>query len=321
MGINNPEDRLNSSKLSVVVVSYNQKGTIRETIESILSQRCVRAIEVLACDDCSTDGTQDVISKLAEEYPGLVIPVLRKKNLGVVGNFFDGIVRSTGDIFMVCGGDDYWLPGKAEIEIEFLANNKEFGMVYGAARCINANGEELSPYKGREDNSFSALLARYDICASTIAGRTELLMRYVKEVNPVEKGWPMEDFPMALWFSLRSSVKYIDRYMTVYRVLDKSISHDNNFAKRLRFDSSVYSVKLYFEDMAGTTGTRKEKTLIAKNFAEWQLALLDGRKDLISKFRRLTWKGLRYFSLKDWIKFIVLSFVPNYYISKRLGSR
>lgn len=321
MEINNSEDRLNPSILSVVVVSYNQKGTIRETIESILSQRCMRTIEVLACDDCSTDGTQDVISKLAEEYPGLVIPVLRKKNLGVVENFFDGIVRSTGDIFMVCGGDDYWLPSKAEIEIEFLEKNKEVGMVYGAARCIDEKGEERSPYKGTEDNSFSDLLARYEICASTIAGRTGLLKRYVKEVNPVEKGWLMEDFPMALWFSLRSSVKYIDRYMTVYRVLDKSISHDNNFAKRLRFDSSVYSVKLYFEDIAGTTGPRKEKTLIAKNFTEWQLALLDGRKDRISKFRRLTRKGLRYFTLKDCVKFIVLSFVPDYYISKRLGAR
>ena len=50
---------------SALVITYNQKEFIAETLESILSQKHSYRYEIIVGDDCSTDGTQDVL----KEYP------------------------------------------------------------------------------------------------------------------------------------------------------------------------------------------------------------------------------------------------------------
>lgn len=314
-------NRENREKVSVIVVCYNQEDTISETVESIARQGGSYELEILVCDDASSDGTPDIIRGLAASYPGVVVPVLRKKNLGVTGNFYDGVSRAGGEYVMVCGGDDYWLDGKIVAQAGYLRDHPETGMVYASASCIDGEGNPLPPYVGRPDNSFVSFLGNYPVCAVTIAVRRDELLRYMREVNPGSRGWLMEDFPMALWFSLKSRVDYIDRPLAVYRILGNSLTHETNFRKRLRFDRSVAAVKNYYVGIAGKdtglTRRMRESPAIDEAFSGWQLAYLDGDNVGVKRCRKAIVRRLRFLTLRKMLKFFILSYVPGHYLSKR----
>lgn len=61
-----------------MIITYNQKHLITETIESVLSQDYDN-LEIVVADDASTDGTQEVILDFQRKYPDAVLPVLNKK--------------------------------------------------------------------------------------------------------------------------------------------------------------------------------------------------------------------------------------------------
>ena len=53
----------NEIMFSVEVTTYNQKDYIAQTLQSILNQKHSYKYEILVSDDCSTDGTQDIIKE------------------------------------------------------------------------------------------------------------------------------------------------------------------------------------------------------------------------------------------------------------------
>src|SRR5262249_46114601 len=73
--------------------------------------------EIIVVDDCSTDGSADVVSK----YRDRVFCIKQEKNIGALWNSLSGLKAATGDIVAFLDGDDVWMPGKLEaIEKEFL---------------------------------------------------------------------------------------------------------------------------------------------------------------------------------------------------------
>ncbi len=112
---------------SVEVTTYNQKEYIGQTLQSIIDQEHNYKYEILISDDCSTDGTQNVIKEFQKKYPDIIKPRYNEKNLGAMKNYYTNIERAQGKYLMGCGGDDYWLPGKVQKQISFMEKNPGFG--------------------------------------------------------------------------------------------------------------------------------------------------------------------------------------------------
>lgn len=53
--------------VSFIIASYNCKPYIEECFNSIFNQTYRGDIEIIVCDDCSKDGTRDVLQKYADE--------------------------------------------------------------------------------------------------------------------------------------------------------------------------------------------------------------------------------------------------------------
>jgi len=58
-------------KLSVVIPVFNEVATVHEIIERV--QRVAVDKEIIIVDDCSTDGTGDVLQQIAKEHPNLTV--------------------------------------------------------------------------------------------------------------------------------------------------------------------------------------------------------------------------------------------------------
>ena len=121
----------NPPKVSVMIVTYNQKNFIRETIESVLSQD-YEDIEIVVADDASKDGTQEILQEYADQFPGKFILVLNEKNLGITGNCNAALNACSGDLIAVLGGDDVFLPGKISKQVRLFMDDPEVSISYHA---------------------------------------------------------------------------------------------------------------------------------------------------------------------------------------------
>lgn len=235
--------------LSVIVITYNQEKYISQTIDSILSQEQDYPYEIVIGEDCSSDGTKGIIEEYAKKYPEIVKPIYNNPNLGLIKNYFNTLSHCSGKYIMECAGDDYWLPGKVEKQIKFMEANPNVGMCYGVARVWSEETRKFQKeLMGAQRETIQEIVKSCIIPAATVCFRNDLIKKYVKEINPVEKDWLMEDFPMWLWISKESKIQFLNEEFAVYRKIENSISHSLDVEKHIKLNISGEKIIRFFAD-------------------------------------------------------------------------
>ena len=239
----------NDLMFSVEVTTYNQKEYIAQTLQSIIDQKHNYKYEIVISDDCSTDGTQEIIKEFHKKYPDIIKPVYNEKNLGPMKNYYSTIERVKGKYIMDCAGDDYWLPGKVETQIDFMEKNQSFGVCYGIAELYDNNTRKIISKVGQNYLNFKDIIIQGNECPIlTICIRRTFIIEYLNKIKPQEKDWMMEDYPFLIYAAFNSKIYFINQTLAVYRVVENSISHQTNIEKKLKYEQSVYDVKKYFAD-------------------------------------------------------------------------
>ena len=85
------------ASLSVLVPIFNERATIERLLNEVIQVKTGLTVEVLACDDGSTDGTREILSKLA--LPGVKV-IFMDENVGRGGVIKHLWTRATGDIIV-----------------------------------------------------------------------------------------------------------------------------------------------------------------------------------------------------------------------------
>jgi glycosyltransferase involved in cell wall biosynthesis len=86
-----------SQRLSVLVPVYNERATIERLLNAVVAVETGLALEVLVCDDGSTDGTREILSRL--NLPGVKI-IFMDENVGRGGVIKHLWTIATGDILV-----------------------------------------------------------------------------------------------------------------------------------------------------------------------------------------------------------------------------
>ena len=119
-------------KVSVMVITYNHAKYIAQALESVLMQETNFDFEINVIEDCSTDGTQEIVMRYVRKYPHIVKPYFNQKNIGfkvTQKNFYRGFKTLTGDYLAILEGDDYWTsPYKLQKQVDFLDANPAFAI-------------------------------------------------------------------------------------------------------------------------------------------------------------------------------------------------
>jgi glycosyltransferase involved in cell wall biosynthesis len=97
---------LTSFKLSVLVPVYNERHVVEASLRRVLALRddLISGLELIVVDDMSTDGTWDIIERLACEDSRIVL-LRNERNLGKGAALRKAIARSSGDISIVHDAD------------------------------------------------------------------------------------------------------------------------------------------------------------------------------------------------------------------------
>jgi glycosyltransferase involved in cell wall biosynthesis len=120
-------------KVSVSIVTYNHRAFIGEAVESVLRQETPFDVEVVIGDDCSTDGTREILKSYADRdrrlrlllHPHRLGPA--EPYLGGKNNFLATYGACRGEYVAFLEGDDYWTdPAKLRKQVAFLDAHPEY---------------------------------------------------------------------------------------------------------------------------------------------------------------------------------------------------
>lgn len=241
--------------ISIIVVTYNQESTIRQTLESILSQEFTGTFEILIGDDNSTDGTGEVCEEFATAYPDKIRYIRRARNIGVVRNYFDCIERARGRYLADCAGDDYWVDtSKLQREYDYMEKHPDVAMVTTDWLCLDwdktqtegrlelyrsALRDEVKEPEVRERESlFVPVLEGKDIqhlCTSLYRRQpiVEKMTRYPEIMK--DSRFVTEDTQIVLTSNEAGKIVVLPGVTLHYRVGHDSISNRKSIDQRLEY--------------------------------------------------------------------------------------
>ena len=122
--------------VSILVSNYNYGRFIGDTIKSALDQTYSN-IELIICDDGSTDDSVEIIQSYAGRDPRLQL--IRKANGGQASGFNAAFVASRGEIIALLDSDDFFLPRKVERIVADFQDHPHYGL--GLQRVIRMSAD------------------------------------------------------------------------------------------------------------------------------------------------------------------------------------
>jgi glycosyltransferase involved in cell wall biosynthesis len=115
-------------KLSVVIPCFNELGTIAQVVEAVKASP-IENCEIIIVDDCSTDGTRDLLKSTIELQVDKII--YHHMNQGKGAALRTGFSAASGDIVIVQDADLEYDPQEYALMIEPILKNKA-DVVFGS---------------------------------------------------------------------------------------------------------------------------------------------------------------------------------------------
>jgi glycosyltransferase involved in cell wall biosynthesis len=132
---------LNEPLVSICIPSYNAGKFIGDTIRSILAQT-YRNLEIIICDDHSTDGTLDIVHTFHDTRIRVYV---NAQNLGCTENYNKALSYAQGTYVKLLCNDDIIAPHCIEKQVAAFEQNKDKNIVMVTANraVINEAGKQL----------------------------------------------------------------------------------------------------------------------------------------------------------------------------------
>lgn len=205
-------------KLSVMMITYNHQRFIAQAIESVLAQRVNFDYEIVIGEDCSTDGTRDVIMDFHRRYPGRIVPLLRDRNLGAMRNSAETLAVCRGKYLAFLEGDDYWThEDKLQTQINFLDEHPDYAICCHRAHFVDETG-------GGQSGIFPTLPAGTytiaDLFDENLVVTCSVMYRW-GSVGALPNWFltlKMGDWPLHILVARAGKIHLMDEVMSVYRI-------------------------------------------------------------------------------------------------------
>lgn len=130
--------KLSLPLISVILPVHNNESTIRDAIDSILSQTFTE-FELIVINDGSTDKTPEILKEMANIDRRIWI-INNEKSLGITKSLNAGISKSRSLLIARMDGDDLCVPTRLEEQYKIFQNHKNVDLVFTDSIFIDLNG-------------------------------------------------------------------------------------------------------------------------------------------------------------------------------------
>lgn len=180
-------------RASVLLLTYNQEGFVKEALQSLIAQDVVD-LEIVVSDDQSNDSTWEVVKLLASQYKGTKTIILHRNtcNLGVVGNYFAAFSISSGDLIFTSAGDDISLPTRCSASIAYWEQfGRRVDLVATDAYDMHLNGTLVRTKQTDDLQDWD--LRRWALKRPYIFGASHMMTRRLLKIGRLDPRLPYED--------------------------------------------------------------------------------------------------------------------------------
>ena len=131
---------------SVIIPVFNREKTIKDAVESALSQKANFKYNVIVVDNHSTDGTGEILSQLSKHHPQLVVIVPERFDLGIGGCWNEAVNSPYCGRFAVqLDSDDLYSSPKTLQTVVDAFHKQKAAMIVGSYRMCDFDLNTLPP--------------------------------------------------------------------------------------------------------------------------------------------------------------------------------
>ena len=211
--------------VTVRALAYNHAPYIRKCLDGFIMQKTDFKFEVIVHDDCSTDGTIEILKEYAAKYPDIIKPIFEIENQwnkhdGTIGRIMNKYTK--GKYIAWCECDDYWIdPYKLQKQVDILENNPDVQLVYTGFQTVDEKGNAIQiPYyirnakKSRSGMQFSKLICSNYIQTLTVCGMHSMKL----DEESINSPGADYDWSIFLYASLKGDLFYLKDITGCYRI-------------------------------------------------------------------------------------------------------
>ena len=238
--------------VAIECLVYNHKPYLRQCLDGFVMQKTNFRFVAVVHDDCSTDGSQEIIREYEEKYPDIIRPIYEVENQyskrdGNLMRIVNEALNATEAKYLAfCEGDDCWIdPLKLQKQVDYLNANKRCGLVYSCIDVIDEHSNVIAHNGKAHECNFDSLFDDNGIPTLTVCMRMELNQRYFNNVT-INHNWLMGDLPRWIYVAHESDLYMMPEITAFYRILLNSASGRTSINSRENFLLSNIKICEYF---------------------------------------------------------------------------
>ena len=250
--------------VSIQMITYNHAPFIAQAIEGVLQQKTSFPFDLVIGEDCSTDGTREIVFEYQKKYPDIIRLITSDKNVGVNKNGLRTMKACQGKYIAFCEGDDYWHhPEKLQKQADYMESHPECGLVYSSydlyhvrsKKKINDYLNELIKRQNwqRPDNpSVLDFLGGkpkigYGILTCTVMVRRTLCEQLIESDPYLYQSDQFLRGDTQLWAEIShiSHLHYIPESLATYNLSEESATRSKDITKSVRLEIADAELGLY----------------------------------------------------------------------------
>ena len=263
-------------KFGVLMITYNHEKFIAQALESVLMQKADFPFELVIGDDCSTDGTREIVREYSQKYPEIVRAHLRERNIGAKENFQQIFMASRGRYLATLEGDDYWTdPRKLQLLADVLDAHPETTICGHRTIKHDEDGARPDALFAKLPPGFYDLETLLHEC---FLHTSSVMFRRVIEGPPA---WCshlfMGDVPLFVELARHGNICFLDECMAVYRIHGGGVWSGLDEVKRSRNRLAMHQA--YYDNLDPKYRPTSRKGLRTGVFEKGRVQFDAGRPD------------------------------------------
>jgi len=253
--ISDPAVMAKEPLVSVVMTTYNHEPYIAQAMEGVIQQKTMFPFELVIGEDCSTDGTREIVFDYQKRYPDIIRVITSDQNVGMHKNCRRTEKACRGKYIAFCEGDDYWHDStKLQKQIELMESDPACVMTHSQAiRHVVVSGKRklmrcLAKDAGRGANAyFDILTLKHHVVTCTLCVRRKELNDVIRDCPEcTDESIPFTDTQVALELSRRGKVVFIPEPLATYNILPESASNMQDANKYLAFAEAARDLRFHY---------------------------------------------------------------------------